>query len=353
MTAGKSPSFFVGDRRISAEDPCFVIAEIGVNHNGDVDLAMRLIDLAVEAGADAVKFQTFRTSELVIESASKAAYQSRQTGAGTQAQMLAALELDQRAFKRLREHCRARNIEFISTAFDPLSLADVLALEPQVLKWASGEIDNVPLLRQAAASGLPIILSTGMATLEEIGAALAILEDAQSGPVAILQCVSQYPAPLEQQNLRTIAAMREEFGRVTGFSDHTEGPWAAICARAFGMAILEKHITLDRSMAGPDHAASMETDEFAGMVRALRAIESAMGDGRKRPMPSELDTREAARKSLVYVTDLPAGHVVTAADITAKRPAGGLSPTRIDEFLGQSLTRDVAANQQVLAGDVV
>jgi N,N'-diacetyllegionaminate synthase len=347
MVADSGPALSVGERRVSADEPCFVIAEIGVNHNGDVDLAARLIDVAADAGADAVKFQTFRTTELVVESAAKAAYQTRQTGTGTQAKMLAELELDRHGLERLRDHCRTRNVEFISTAFDAMSLIDVLALEPKVLKWASGEIDNVPLLRQAAATRLPILLSTGMATLDDIEAALAILEEAQAGPVAVLQCVSQYPAPLDEQNLRTIASMRERFGRVTGFSDHTEGPWAAIAARAFGMAILEKHITLDRNMIGPDHAASMEAGEFASMVSALRAVERALGDGQKRPMPSELDTRAVARKSLVYARDLPAGHVLGLKDIAAKRPSGGLAPTRFDDFMGRTLSLAVAANQQV------
>jgi sialic acid synthase SpsE len=352
MAHTTSPHLMIGDRRVSAADPCFVIAEAGVNHNGNFDLARRLVDVAADAGADAVKFQTFRSAELVVPGAEKAAYQQRQTGAGSQAEMLAELELSLEEFARLRDHCFERGVEFMSTAFDSLSLADVVALGPKVLKWPSGEIDNVPLLLQAASTGLPVILSTGMATLDEVSAALGVLHQAGSSDVAVLQCVSQYPAPLAEQNLRCIAQMAESFSCVTGFSDHTEGPWAAIAARPLGMAILEKHITLDRSMAGPDHAASMEPSDFAELIVALRQVERALGDGNKRPMPCEADTRRSARKSLVFGRDLPAGHVLAAQDLSAKRPSGGISPSRFGEFLGKPLLHAVAVDQQVAPDDV-
>lgn len=347
-----APSMMIGSRRVSPDDPCFVIAEIGVNHNGDAGLAHALIDAAAEAGADAVKFQTFRAGELVVADASKARYQELQTGGGSQHDMLAALELTTAEFEQLRDHCADRGVVFMSTAFDVRSLEDVLALAPEVLKWPSGEIDNVLLLRQAAASRLPIILSTGMATMDEIAAALKTLDEAGSGPVAVLQCVSQYPAPMDEQNLRAIESMARAFHRVTGYSDHTEGIWAAIAARPLGMAILEKHLTLDRAMEGPDHRASIEPGAFADLVRALRAVESALGDGKKRPMPSELDTRDVARKSLVFARSLPEGHVLQAHDITAKRPGGGMSPAAIDSLIGRTLTRSAQADRQIAAADL-
>lgn len=352
MVVASHPAVHFGDRRVARDAPCYIIAEIGVNHNGDIDIARELIVKAVEAGADAVKFQTFRSSALVLEDAAKAEYQERNTGGGSQAEMLAALELTFDEFRQLRDDCDRLGIDFLSTAFDSESLKDVVALEPKALKWPSGEIDNVPLLRQAAATGLPVILSTGMADLAEIEAALSVLRAAGSGPVAILQCVSQYPAPMDEQNLATIPAMANRFDCVTGFSDHTDGPWAAVAARALGMAILEKHLTLDRSMAGPDHTASMENAAFTEMVDAIRAVEAALGDGNKRPMPSELSTRAVARKSLVYANDLAAGAVLEENDVTAMRPGGGMSPSKVDDIIGKVLVREVRRHEQIDPADV-
>lgn len=339
------PEFQIGDRRISENDPCFVIAEVGVNHNGDMALAERLIDSAAEAGADAVKFQTFRTDALVVPSAAKAQYQELQTGAGKQADMLRGLELTSSQFRQLRDRCRERGVEFMSTAFDAESLREVLLLEVRVLKWPSGEINNLALLQQAANSKLPLILSTGMADLHEVEAAVDVVAAAQGGPVAILQCVSQYPAPLADQNLRCIQTLAARFECVTGFSDHTDGIVAPLAARGLGMAILEKHITLDRRMEGPDHAASLEPAQFAQMVRSLREVEAALGDGVKRPAPSEHSTRLAARKSLVYACDMAAGQRIASGNLTAKRPGTGLSPTREAELTGRRLARPVAMNQ--------
>lgn len=346
------PEIRIGDRTVSAREPCYVIAEIGVNHNGDLELAKKLVDVAVQAGADAVKFQTFRSAELVTATARKAAYQAQQTGEGGQAEMLAKLEFKPADFAVLNEYCAVAEIDFISTAFDPDSLSDVVALQPKCLKWPSGELNNRPLLQQAARSNLPIILSTGMAQLSEIAAALEYLEREGAGDVAVLQCVSDYPALLAEQNLACIASMAEAFGRVTGFSDHTVGPWAAIAARPLGMAILEKHVTLDRAMPGPDHRASMEPGDFAQLVTTLREIEVAIGDGVKRPTASEADTRLAARKSLVFATALPEGHVLGIADLKSKRPGDGLGPENAELVLGRPLKRAVAPDQQVSLGDV-
>jgi len=345
LEALHEPSMMIGSRRVSASEPCFIIAEIGVNHNGSVDCAKRLIDAAASAGADAAKFQTFRTSELVTASARKAAYQERQTGSGAQAEMLVTLELSLDDFAVLNDHCRDVGLDFISTAFDEKSLEDVLSLGPKCLKWPSGEIDNQPLLRLAAKSGLPLILSTGMAYLSEVAAALEFLSQEGAGPVGILQCISNYPAPLSEQNLMCIATMASAFGRPAGLSDHTIGPWAAIASRGLGMAILEKHITLDRGLEGPDHKASMEPDDFAAMVRLLREVEAGLGDGIKRPAASELDTRRIARKSLVYARDLPQSHVLSELDLKAKRAGDGLAHGMLGVAVGRRLLRGVQQDQ--------
>jgi sialic acid synthase SpsE len=340
----------IGQRRIAADEPTYVIAEIGVNHNGDAHLAHKMIDAAKAAGANAVKFQTYRTDELVLVSAAKAAYQQGTTGAGSQADMLRALELPFEVFGELKRHCDEVGIDFMSTAFDPDSLDFVISLAPVCLKWASGELNNRPLLSQAGRSGLPILLSTGMGSLAEIASALDWL--GADTPVVILQCVSNYPARIEDQNLRTLPVMSAAFGVPVGFSDHTVGPYAALVARALGMAVLEKHFTLDRSMAGPDHAASIEPRDFAEMVRLLRQVEAGLGDGIKRPTSAETDVRAVARKSLVFRRDLAAGHVLTEADVIAKRPAGGIPPDQVAIFLGRALVRDVEQNMQLGFADV-
>ena len=339
------PAIKLGQRRIAADAPTYVIAEIGVNHNGDIDTAHKMIDAAKATGADAVKFQTFRTAELVLDSAEKAAYQQETTGNSSQKSMLSALELPFEDFVGLRDHCVEVGIDFMSTAFDPVSLEFVVSLDPVCLKWPSGELTNWPLLRQAQSSGLPIFLSTGMGSLSEISAALDQLgPDAQ---IAILQCVSDYPARIEDQNLRVLPAMQNAFGYPVGFSDHTIGPYAALAARALGMAVLEKHFTLDCSQPGPDHKASTKPAEFAEMIKILRQVETGLGDGLKRPVAVEQQTKKVVRKSLVYRKDLPKGHVLGVTDLTAKRPGSGVSPDQIDLFLGLSLGRAVACDDLV------
>ncbi len=340
-------SIHLGGRRISADDPCYVIAEIGVNHNGDVDLAHRMVDAAKSAGADAVKFQTFRTNDLIRRGTKKAAYQAAKTGAGSQDDMLRKLELPLSAFAELKAHCDEVGIDFISTAFDSQSLHDVVSLGPVCLKWPSGELNNFSLLRQAAQCELPVLLSTGMGTVLEITAAHDLLKRGGCDQIVVLQCVSNYPARIEDQNLRSIPAMSSLFECPAGFSDHTEGPYAALAARALGMAVLEKHFTLDQNMDGPDHMASMEPDAFAQMVRVLRQVEIGLGDGKKQPLASEENVREVARKSLVYRHGFGAGHVLAEADLTAKRPGNGISPDRIDQFVGLALRCSVEADEML------
>lgn len=335
-----------GAREIGEGAPCYVIAEAGVNHNGDIDLAFRLIDAAAEAGADAVKFQTFQVREIVSADARKAAYQARNTKSdGDQMEMLRALELSFKQFEALEAHCREREIAFMSTAFDAESLDFVAGLRPPALKWPSGEIDNIPFLRKAARLGLPVILSTGMAGLAEVERALRELDAGGCPGVAILHCTSNYPAAAADLNLKAIPSLRQAFGREVGYSDHSLGIAAALAARALGMSVLEKHYTLDRAMEGPDHAASLEPGELKTLIQELRFVEAALGDGVKSPKPSEANTRAVARRGLRLRRDLAAGTVVGEADLIALRPAVGISPAMIDEVTGRKLGRAMAEGE--------
>ncbi|MGB0960090.1 MAG: N-acetylneuraminate synthase family protein [Halocynthiibacter sp.] len=346
------PHLMLGDRRISALNPTYVIAEIGVNHNGSAQLAHDMIDAAAQAGADAVKFQTFRTEDLILTGTPKADYQQDTTGDGGQESMLKALELPIEVFADLKEHCREAGVDFMSTAFDHRSLDAVGKLDPICLKWPSGELNNTPLLRQAAGMGFPILLSTGMGSITEISAAIDTLTAGGCEDIVILQCVSNYPARIEDQNLRAMQNMAQVFGRPVGFSDHTIGPYAAIAARALGMAILEKHFTMDCKMDGPDHSASIEPREFADMVTLLRQIEAGLGNGVKRPLSAEDNIKKVARKSLVYSADFAAGHLLAPRDLIAKRPGSGIAPNHVDSFLGLPLKTSVKANDLVKRNDV-
>ncbi|GFE51057.1 N,N'-diacetyllegionaminic acid synthase [Roseobacter cerasinus] len=347
MIPRSSPVLSLKGRSVGPDHPCYVIAEIGVNHNGDAQIAHQMIDAAKQAGADAVKFQSFCTEDLIGADTRKADYQVAQTGGGSQADMLRALELDQDTFRSLRRHCETVGIDFMSTAFDARSLALVVNLDPVCLKWPSGEITNVPLMRQAAQSDLPILLSTGMGGLAEIATAIDTLTQPKQRDIAILQCVSNYPARIEDQNLRSLPALSAAFGRPVGFSDHTVGPYAALVARGLGMCVLEKHFTLDRSQPGPDHAASIEPEDFASLITLLRQIEQGLGDGVKREIGSVSDVKAVAQKSLVFGLDLPGGHRLSEADLSAMRPGLGLSPTLLDLFVGRTLRQDVTAGTLV------
>lgn len=347
-----SASIKLGCRRVSSDDPCYIIAEVGVNHNGDINLAHKMIDVAKEAGADAVKFQTYKTDALITANTKKADYQTCTTGNGSQDEMLRRLELPYEVFAELSKHCREVGVDFMSTAFDSESLEVVSKLDPVCLKWPSGELTNTLLLRQAAQYNLPILLSTGMGTITEISAALDLLAQYSINDIAILQCVSNYPAAIEEQNLRVLPNMAAMFGKPTGFSDHTEGPYAALAARALGMSVLEKHFTLDRSMEGPDHRASIEPLEFNQMVTVLRKVEKGLGDGIKRRLASECNVMAVARKSLVYLRDMHAGHVLSLQDMTAKRPGTGLPPDEASAFVGRILARAVTRDEQVDRGHV-
>ena len=327
-----------------------IIAEAGVNHNGDLALARQLIDVAAEAGADLVKFQTFSADRLVTAHASKADYQTKTTDAGeSQHAMIRRLELTRDMHEALIAHCTSRRIQFFSTGFDPESIDLLVELGLDCFKIPSGEITNLPYLRHVGRYGKPVILSTGMATLGEIEAALAVLEQAGTprDRITVLHCNTEYPTPMADVNLRAMLTIRDAFGVAVGYSDHTAGIEVAIAAVALGATVIEKHFTLDRNLPGPDHKASLEPDELKAMVMAIRNIEQALGDGIKRPSASEAKNKPIARKSLVAASAIRAGEVFSEANITVKRPGTGLSPMRWDDVLGRKAPRDFASDEMI------
>jgi len=327
-----------------------IIAEAGVNHNGDLEIAKQLIDVAVDAGADLVKFQTFNSTRLATRSAQKADYQTRTTDTReSQHEMLRHLELTPEIHRTLIAYCAARNIGFFSTGFDIESLNLLAGLGMDRFKIPSGEITNLPYLRHMGQFGKSIILSTGMATLGEIEAAIEVLEEVGTPRmrITVLHCTTEYPTPMAEVNLRAMQTIRDAFSVEVGYSDHTPGIEVAIAAVAMGATIIEKHFTLDRNLPGPDHHASLEPDELKAMVMAIRHIEQALGDGIKRPSPSEARNKPIARKSLVAMQPIKAGEVFSAENITAKRPGTGISPMRWDEVLGRKAPRDFAADELI------
>jgi N-acetylneuraminate synthase len=321
-----------------------------VNHNGDLAVARELVAAAAAAGADLVKFQSFIATESISAGAVKADYQRHATDPDeTQAEMVRRLELSRSDHEALIADCRSHGIGFLSTAFDPASFDMLVELGLDRVKVPSGEITNLPLLRHVARLGLPMIMSTGMADLGEIEAALDAVERAgtERRQVTLLHCTTEYPAPFDEVNLRAIPTLRAAFGLDVGYSDHTAGIEIAIAAVALGATVIEKHVTLDRRMPGPDHQASLEPGELAAMVAAIRHLEAALGDGRKRPTASELRNRPVARKSLVARRPIRAGELFTAENLAAKRPGTGISPMRWDEVLGRPAPRDFSADELI------
>jgi N,N'-diacetyllegionaminate synthase len=328
--------------------PILIIAEAGVNHNGSLDMAFRLVDAAKEAGADAVKFQTFRAENLATASAHKAAYQERTTsGSETQFEMLKRLELGVDEHRKLVEHCRKIGIQFLSSPFD-LESADLLAtMDLPLYKIPSGEITNVPYIHHIAAKGKPIILSTGMCTLGEVEEALKTLHDAGATDITLLHCVTEYPAPFDEINLRAMQTMRTAFGLPVGYSDHTPGIEISIAAAALGAVVIEKHFTLDRNLPGPDHAASLEPAELKQMVTAIRHVEAALGNGIKVPAICEVPNMSVARKSVVAARVLQAGHKLQPQDLAIKRPGNGIQPRQINDLIGRTVGRDVQKDELI------
>ena len=335
----------INGHKIGDGQPTFVIAEAGVNHNGDMAIARELIEIAADAGADAVKFQTFDVGELVTRAAPKARYQAANTKAeGSQYEMLQTLRLPPDEHAALREFCEKRGTMFLSSPFDQGSLDFLVDFGVAAIKIPSGEITNHPLLAHAAKSGLPLIVSTGMSTLDEVAAAVRLLDKSGCTDLVLLHCVSDYPAAPGEANLRAMDTMRREFGVPVGFSDHTTGIAVATAAVALGAAVIEKHFTVERPLEGPDHAASLKPAELKAMIAAIRNVEAALGDGVKRPQRSEAATADVARKSLVWAKDLPAGARIDAGSIAIKRPGTGIPPTKLANVLGRVTARAVQAD---------
>ncbi|MDP2851207.1 MAG: N-acetylneuraminate synthase [Sulfuricurvum sp.] len=328
----------------------FIIAEAGVNHNGSIELAKALIDVAAQSGADAVKFQTFKADKLVSKTAQKASYQKETTDADeSQYAMIKKLELDERAHHTLIDHCKKKNILFLSTAFDHESIDLLNHLGMEIFKIPSGEITNLPYLRHIGSLKKEVILSTGMATLDEIDAALHVLTTAGTAKekITILHATTEYPCPIEEVNLRAMDTIRETFDIRIGYSDHTRGIEVPIAAAAMGASVIEKHFTLDRQMEGPDHKASLEPDELIAMVQAIRNIEKALGDGIKQPSPSEMKNIPIARKSIVASQAIQKGERLSAENITVKRPALGISPMLWDEIIGTIASKNYHEDEAI------
>lgn len=341
----------VAGRRIGQGAPCFVIAEIGVNHNGDVALAHELVDAAADAGVDAVKFQTWITAKVVAPSAPLAAYQAANLGdeAIDQQHMLELLELRPPDFEELQRHALERGVLFLSTPDEEESSDFLESIDVPMFKIGSAEVTNHPFLRHVGRKRRPVILSTGMATLDEVGSALDVLRSAGTSDVILLHCVSLYPAAPGDANLRAMQTMRDAFGVPVGFSDHMMGRDVAVAAVALGACMLEKHLTLSREMEGPDHRASIEPDELAELVAAVRAVESALGDGVKQPVPAELETRAVVRRRIIASRPLSAGTLIEAGDVKLLRAAVGLEAGMLDELLGRRALRDIGTDEPITA----
>ncbi len=341
-------SLSIATFRIGPDERCFILAEAGVNHNGSVELAKQLVSAALEAGADAVKFQTFQTDKLVTPDAEMADYQRRNTrDYSNQYDMLKQLELTHEEFIELKSYADSNGALFLSTPHDEESADFLEKLDIPCFKIASGDVSNVGFLRRVALKGKPIILSTGMAYLGEVEAAVRTIEQAGNSNLSLLHCVSDYPAQPASCNLRAMDTLAQAFGYPVGFSDHTLGFEVTLAAVARGARLIEKHLTLDRTMPGPDHKASLNPAEFAAMAKAVRVVEAALGDGVKKPVSSELDIRAAVRKSVVSARPIPAGRAILEEDLTLRRTSGGLDPAYMTLIIGRKLRWDIDVNSVI------
>ncbi|MFC1931518.1 N-acetylneuraminate synthase [Chloroflexota bacterium] len=344
----------ISNRFIGEGEPCFIIAEAGVNHNGDISLAKQLIDVAKEAGADAVKFQTFTTERIVTRYAEKTQYQKETTSSEeAQFEMIKKLELSGGDFKELSAHAQNRGIFFLSTPFDEGSVDLLDKLRVPAFKVGSGEITNFPLIRYIARKKKPVILSTGMALLDEIEEALAAIRQEGMNEITLLHCVSSYPTRVEDTNLRAIETLRNTFKLPVGLSDHTLGISIPIAAVALGACIVEKHFTLDNNLPGPDQRASLEPAELKQMVKAIRDVEKAMGDGIKRPTKEEAENKKASRRSIVAEVEIPAGTVITEEMLDLKRPGTGIEPKQLGIIIGRRAARHIKPGELITLAEVL
>ena len=340
--------FKIGNKVVGDGNPAFIIAEAGVNHNGDINIAKELVDKAVFAGVDAIKFQTFKTEKLVTRYADMAEYQKDNIGkVDSQFNMLKKLELSYKNFIELQEYCKLKGIMFLSTPFDFESSDFLNSIGMEAFKISSADLTNIPFLEYIAKFNKPIILSSGMASLSEIEDALNAIYCLENREVAVLHCTSNYPAKLDTVNLNAMNTIKNAFKIVSGYSDHTEGIDIPIAAVAMGANIIEKHFTLDKSMEGPDHKASLSPLELKGMIQAIRNVEMAFGNGIKMFNSSEVDTIKAARKSIVAARHIKVGDRISFADLDYKRPGTGLSPKFYVDIVGSTATKDIKVDEQI------
>lgn len=343
----------IGNRLVGKGQSCFIIAEAGVNHNGDIALAKKLVDVAKESGADAVKFQTFKAEEVVTKNAKKIKYQAESTGVEeSQFEMLKKLELSKRDFKELFDYAQKKEMLFLSTPDDKGSVDLLDTLGVASFKIGSGEITNFPLLKHIARKAKPIILSTGTATLEEVKEALEVIQKEGLKEVVLLHCVTAYPAKIEDMNLRAMATLRNIFKLPVGLSDHTLGITIPIAATALGACVIEKHLTLDKNFPGPDHKASLEPAELKKMIEAIRDVEKASGDGVKRPTASEEKIKKLIRRSIVAKIDISKGEYISQDMLDMKRPGTGISPKYLKRLVGRKAKKDIQKDQ-ILTWEVV
>lgn len=326
----------------------FIIAEAGVNHNGDIEIARKLVDEAVIAGADAVKFQTFKAENLVCKNAKKADYQMETTdNTESQYDMLKKLELTPEMHSELIDYCKEKGILFLSTPFDINSLHYLVECGIEIIKIPSGEITNYPYLREVGRTGKSVILSSGMSRLDEVEEAINVLREYGSGKITVLHCNTEYPTPYEDVNLKAMQTIKDKLGVDVGYSDHTPGIEVAVAATALGASVIEKHFTLDKNMEGPDHKASLEPQELCEMVQQIRNITASLGNGEKVPSVSEQKNVDIVRKSIVAKTDIKQGDIFTEDNLTTKRPGNGISPMRWNEIIGQKAVRDFEADELI------
>jgi N-acetylneuraminate synthase len=338
----------IGNRPIGGSAPCFVIAEAGINHNGSLDTALRMIDNAARAGADCVKFQHCITTNTIAHNAPVAEYMQRTTPEfDNMADLVRQYELGIADHAKLKAHCEERGVIYLCTPFDEVAADELESIGVAAFKIPSGEINNLAYLAHIARKGKPMIVSTGMANLLEVRAALSIISDNGGPHVALLQCTSNYPAAISDANLRAIETMRRVFYCPIGLSDHTQGEVCALTAIGVGIAIYERHFTLDENAPGPDHRASIEPNELGALIEHIRQAESALGNGRKVPAASESNTRDIARKSVVAKRAIRAGETLTADNLTVKRPGTGLQPERLVTLLGKVAVKDFATDEMI------
>ncbi|MDP2684171.1 MAG: N-acetylneuraminate synthase [bacterium] len=333
--------------------PVFIIAEAGVNHNGDLDLAFKLIDVAVDAGVDAVKFQTFNAETLVTRDAKQAEYQSQNIGKEeSQFEMLKRLELSKEDHKELFDYANKSGIIFLSTPFSDIDTDFLDGLGVPLFKVGSSDTNNYPSLRHIASKGKPMIVSSGMSTLEEVCEAVSVMKDSGNNDIVILHCNTQYPTPMEEVNLLAMLTMKEKCDVLVGYSDHTTGIEVPIAAVALGAVVIEKHFTLDRNMEGPDHKASLEPAELQAMVKAIRNTEKALGSSEKKPTEVAVEVAQVAQKSLISARNIKAGEIINKEDIVIKRPGSGIKPKELEKVVGKKALVDIPADTMIKWEDI-